>query len=124
MIGGGVGIAAVIGVVGSSIAKLVGGVAKTISVETMKWVAFRAFMLFILYVALPILLYNIFVGIFLDFIDYAISYVSGQSFSAMTIELTGMGGWIAQQIQLPQAFSIFMSFLAIKFITRFIPFMK
>ena len=124
MIAGGVGIAAVVGVIGSAIAKVVGGIAKTVSVETMKWLAFRAFMLFILYVALPILLYNILVGLLLDFIQYAITYVSDQDFSAMTIQLTGMGGWIAQQIQLPQAFSIFMSFLSIKFITRFIPFMK
>lgn len=113
-----------IAALGSLLAPLLGGIAKTISIETVKWLAYRAFTLFIVFVAIPIVLYNVLTGMLFDFMDYAMTYVSGSGVSAFTLQLTGMGAYIASKIQLVQAFSTYMSFVAIRFIMRFIPFLR
>jgi hypothetical protein len=103
---------------------LIAGAGQAISVETLKFIAWRALMMFLVFVALPIVLYNVLTGIVFDFMDFSMSYLTGQGISQFTVQLTGMGAYIASKIQLVQAFSVYMSFVAIRFIMRFIPFFK
>jgi len=125
MIAGGVGIAGLVAVIGSAIGNFLSTYAKQITIMAAVWVAYKTFTIFLVYVVLPIVLYNILLDLVVDFISYALTFMDQQALlNDLTIQFTNMGGWLAQQIQLPQAFSIFMSFLAIKFITRFIPFLK
>lgn len=115
---------ALIGFLGSLFGTTIGSIGKLISIETIKFLAWRTFILFLLFVALPIVLYNVFTGLLFDFMDFGQSYLNDQNLSSFTMELTGMGGYIANAIQLPQAFSVYMSFVGIRFLMRFIPFFK
>lgn len=110
--------------IGTLISSVVTSIGKTISVETLKWLAFRAFMLFIVFVAVPIVLYNVATDLIFDFIDYAMSYISGSGVTSYTVQLTGLGAYIAQKIRLVEAISIMLTFTSIRFLMRFIPFFK
>ena len=115
---------AIITVLGSLFAGVVGSIARLFSVETLKFIAWRALVMFLMFVALPVVLYNVFTGLLFDFMDYAMSFMTGQGVSAFTMEFTGIGAYIVGKIQLVQAFSVFMSFVGIRFLMRFIPFFK
>jgi len=116
-------VAAIPGIV-TGIKAAVTGIIGLISSIGLAWLAFKAFVLGIVYVGIPLLVYNFAVKFITDFIQFGMNYVEQSEVDSFVIELTGMGGWMAQQIQLPTAFSIFMGFLSIRFVTRFIPFMK
>lgn len=113
-------IAAIISLFGS----VISGVGSLISVETLKFLAIRGLIMFSLFIALPVVLYNVLTSIIFDFMSYALSFMSAQGLSANVIHFTGLGAYLAQQIQLPQAFSVYMSFVLIAFLMRFIPFFK
>ena len=89
-----------------------------------KFIATKAFLIGLFYIGLPILVYNFLLNFIIEFIDYGMQYIADANVSELAIQFTGMGGWIANQIMLPQAFAVFMSFLAIRFVMRFIPFLK
>lgn len=115
---------ALIGVIGTLFGSAIGSIGKLISVETIKFIAWRALIMFLMFVALPVVLYNVFTGLIFDFMDYGMSYITGSGVSAFTIEITGLGAYIASKIQLVQAVSVYMSFVSIRFLMRFIPFFK
>jgi len=115
---------ALIAFLGSAFAGFLGSAAKLFTIETLKFVAWRALLMFTLFVALPIILYNIFTDLVFDFIEYAMTFLSNQGLSATTIEISGLAAWMAQELYLVEAFSVYMSFVAIRFLTRFIPIMK
>lgn len=99
------------------------------TVELLRWSASKAFWMFILTFVLPILLYNLSVKVTMSFMSTAMTMTeaavgdvnSGQS---LILHLTGMAGWIAQEIYLPQAISTYITALSAKFIIGFIPFAK
>lgn len=93
-----------------------------ISVESLKFIAFRSLLMFALFIALPVILYNVFTDIIFDFLDYGFLFITGQGISPISIDFMGMGAYIASKIQLVQCFSVYMSFVGIRFIMRFIPF--
>ena len=115
---------ALVALLGSLFGGVVSSFAKLFSVETIKFIAWRALIMFLMFVALPVVLYNVLTGMLFDFMDYAMTYLTDQGLSAYTIEITGIGAYIAGKIQLVQAVSISMSFVGIRFLMRFIPFFK
>ena len=114
----------IISLLGSLGGSLVNSFAKLFSIETIKFLAWRALILFIVFIALPVVLYNIFTGLIFDFLDYALSFLSSQGLSSHVVSLSGMGAYIASQIRLPEAFSVYLSYVGIAFLMRFIPFFK
>lgn len=115
---------ALIALIGSVVGSIVTAIGKTLSVETLKFVAWRALAMFLMFIAFPIVLYNVLTGMMFDFMDYALSYLDTSGLSSMTVELTGMGAYIATKIKLVEAISTYLSFVAIAFVMRFIPFFK
>lgn len=111
-----------IAALGAILAPIVTSIGRVISVEVLKWVAFRALMIFLMFVALPVVLYNTFTGLIFDFMDVSLNYLTDQGISAYTLQITGIGAYIASKIQLVQAVSLYMSFVSIRFVMRFIPF--
>jgi len=115
---------ALISVIGSLFGSVVGSVGKLISVETVKFLAWRGLMMFALFIALPLVIYNVLTGLLFDFMDYGMSFITSQGLSSQVIEITGIGAYIATKIQLAQAFAVYMSFVGIRFLMRFIPFFR
>lgn len=98
--------------------------AKVFTVETLRFLAWRAFILFIVFVCLPVVLYNVGVDLIFALIAQAMDYTGTLGFSELTIQLTGIAGYIANEINLPQCFSIYMTAIATRFAMGFIPFLR
>ena len=111
----------IISIVFSFFTSMAGNLAAKISVETVKWLAYKAFWLFVIFVGVPILVYNLAVELMVDSINYAMIYVDSNVPSDQVVELTGIAGWIAQKIYLPQALANFLSFLSIRFTLSILP---
>jgi hypothetical protein len=99
------------------------------TVELLKWSASKAFWMFMLTFVLPILLYNLAVKISLSFMSVGMEMTQTamgdiSSGNSLVLHLTGMAGWMAQEIYLPQALSVYLTALGAKFIISFIPFAR
>jgi len=111
-------------IISSILSGLVAGFGRLFTVETLKFVAYKALILFILFVALPLVLYNVGVDLIFDFMQYALDQISGYQIDSFVVQISGIGAYIATKIKLVESVTLFLSFLAIKFIFRFIPFLK
>lgn len=99
------------------------------TVELLRWSASKAFWMFILTFVLPILLYNLSCKVAMSFMSTAMDMTTTamgdiNSGDSLILRLTGMAGWIAQEIYLPQALSTYVTALSAKFIIGFIPFAR
>jgi hypothetical protein len=99
------------------IISLIGGTGKQIGIEVAKFTAMKALLLFLVFVAAPIVIYNVFGDLMMAFAMYGIGKLAGIDIPSVNalIQLTGMGGWVAEKIQIPEAMSIFMAFVSIRF---------
>lgn len=93
-----------------------GGFAQLFTIEAAKWVAQKAFTIFIVCVVLPIVLYNVFAGLMFDIIKWGIEYIGAQPIEPVTIQLTGIAGWIAQVIDLPSMLSMVLTAVCVRFV--------
>jgi len=109
---------------GSLFGGIITNFGKLFTLEALKFVAYKAMILFIVFIALPIVLYNVTVGLLFDFIEYALSYLTGLNISSQVVSIAGIGAYIATKIKLVEAVTVFLSFVSIKFIMRFIPFLR
>ena len=97
-----------------------------ITIHGTKWVASKAFWLFMFGIVLPTLLYNVAVNITVGAIgvsqQLAADYAGGEQ--DLLVQLTGIGGYLANQLYLPQAFSSYVSAIQVRFIMGFVPFLR
>lgn len=100
------------------------------TVETGKMIAKKAMWLFLICVVWPVVMYNVSMEIIFDLMDAVLTIANshlaeyGTSAAPLTLQFTSLGGWIAEQIFLPQCISIFLAALGIKFIFAFLPFAR
>jgi hypothetical protein len=113
--------ALLISFLGSVFGKVVEGLSSQITVETAKFLAWRALVMFLMFIAFPVVLHNVLAKILLELVDYSLSAVSDTGVTSYTMQLTGMAAYIAYYIKLPEAFSIFMGFVAMRFTLGFLP---
>lgn len=107
------------------VATIVGAIAKTVSVEGLKWIATRGLLVALVGGMLPVVLYNLFNQILLEFITYAASQnPDAGNLSSVVIQITGLGGWMATQLKLPQAFALVCSAAALRTALNMIPFVR
>jgi len=104
---------ALLALVGAGIAKLLtSGVAKFIALKLLLYSLFT--------LILPVILYNVFTKILEEYMDYISDKISSEGLSGHMIELTGFGGWIATEIQLPLCLSMFLSAIMLRFVLNMI----
>jgi hypothetical protein len=100
-----------------------------VTIEGIKWTAQKAFWFFVMTVVLPVLFYNIACSIVISLMQVSMALAYDYSnidttAGSLTLQLTGMAGYIANQIYLPQCFANFMSAVAIRFVLQFLPGIK
>jgi hypothetical protein len=106
---------ALIATIGGGIASLIASATAKLSIETLKLIAIKALVLFVVCVVLPIVLYNTMSDLLFDLINYAINYIAGTSISPATIELTGFAGYIGQHIGIQNIVAMYMTAVATRF---------
>lgn len=82
--------------------------------ETAKWIAQRAFLLALALGVGPIVLFKGFSLITQFMMNYASSNVG--TLEPVTVELIGVGGYMADALRLPEAMSIYLSFCLLSFL--------
>ena len=98
------------------IAVLGGLAARTLSVGVLKFVATRALLYGLFTLVLPVVIYNVLIRIYREVMEYIGSQVGAVGTEGYLIQLTGMAGWIAEQINLIPAFSLFLSAISLRFV--------
>jgi hypothetical protein len=106
------------GGVGAIVAQFV----RIFAVEGLKYMAWRGFLYFIVFMALPVVIYNVASDLIFDLMAYAVGAVGDAGLSPVIVQITGLGGWIGQQINLESSMAIIMSAVATRFALSFIPF--
>jgi len=114
----------IISLLGSLFGGLVSVFGRLFTVETLKFIAYKLLILFIVFVALPLVLYNVGTSFIFDFLEYAMTYISGLGVDSYVVQISGIGAYIATKIKLVESVTLFLSFVAIKFVFRFIPFLR
>lgn len=108
------------------IAWLTKGATAAAAALTLKAVVFlglKGLAIFMLFTAVPIMLYNVLSSVITDIMTSMLDYIStleGVDPGNLIISLSGMGGYIATQIMLPQCFSVFMTFLSLRWVLNIV----
>ena len=105
-----------VGVVGVGLALI----AKVVSIETLKFIAFRAMLLTAFTIILPAVLYKVIGSLFMEMTTYAFDQINSGGLPTLSLQLTGFGGWIAQQINLQASISVVLSAVSLRFVLNLI----
>ena len=100
-----------------AVLKIASSRAAQIAFEVAFWTVKKAFIVGIVFVGIPILVYNFILRFAADGLTYGLSFIdqSGLASNALVMEFTGMGGYIASQIGLPSLFAMFMTAVWVRF---------
>lgn len=95
----------------------------------MAWSVAKGFMMFMLVMVLPILLYNIAVmtvGSFMDIAMVLTNDITGadQGELSLVLRFTSLAAWLADNLYLKQALSAYLSAIGAKFVMGFIPLVR
>lgn len=90
-----------------------------VAVKLLTNIITKGFLLALIVIVLPNVLLKLYLHLIQWTFQYINTYLAGQSLQPAVIELTGFGGWIAGQMHLVECFSIFSTFLIIKFTLGF-----
>lgn len=104
--------------IASLIALVSSQLVKTFAWDTLKWVAQRAFLLALCLGVGPIVFFKAFSLITRYMMTYAGDRVTSAGIAPITVQFVGIGGWLASQLRMPEAFSIFLSFCLLSFSLR------
>ena len=95
--------------------------AKFVTDSLLKFVAYKAFAFTLLTVTFPIVIKNLLTWLFELLTSYVTTIDLGD-LSATVVNLTGLGAYLAQHLQLVDSLSIILTAIAIRFTLNFIPF--
>jgi hypothetical protein len=113
------------GMLGSIAGRISGTSIKSGLIEVAKWTAFKIFMTALIFTGLYIVLNNFVIGFVGDLMSGAQSALESQAgggLQAAVVDLTGLGAYLAQKLQLVDAFAVWLTGLAIASIRSFLPF--
>jgi len=90
---------------------------KNVAADLIKWLAFRAFMLSLVLVALPIAIYNAWLMIQEELGAWLMNNVffDGDMFDGVVLTFDGFAAWLGGQLMLPECLSILMAGLMVRF---------
>lgn len=104
-----------IGIIASFFTSTVATATANITIETVKVLIWKAFLLFLVVVVTPIMLYNVLGDFLFDLILYGVNYISGLDIQPITIQLTGIAGYIGSQIGIHDIVAAYMTAVATRF---------
>jgi len=116
------------GIILSGIAGLFGslftGVSSTIAAIVASALFQKALAFFMMFVVLPWVLFGVYIKIMRFTLEYVFDYLSTASITPTALDFVDVGAYLATQIKIPEAMTVYLSFLSISFIMRFIPGIK
>ena len=73
---------------------------------------------------LPVVLNNLIYDLIETSLNFISSSVTSEGLEPFSMQLTGLGAWLAEVLKITDAFSVIMSAVAFKFTLRLIPFVR
>lgn len=104
-----------------ALAAILASIGQGLGLAVTRFVMFKIFMTTLLVVALPLLFKNLFIDIFVTFINKAMGIISSDMASA-TVQFTGLAAHLADHLQIPLFVSILLGAVSTKFLLRVLRF--
>jgi len=95
-------------------------ISRVVSIETLKFVAYRAMLLTAFTVILPAVLYKVVGSLFMEMSTYAYSQISSAGMPPLSLQLTGLAGWMATSMNLEASISVVLSAVSLRFVLNLI----
>jgi hypothetical protein len=96
--------------------------AKFLTDSLLKWLAWKALIITLITITLPIVLKNLVTWLFDTLMSFAVSHVSTDGLSAAAFDFSGFSGYLAFHLMIPESIAVILTALAIRFVLNFIPF--
>ena len=88
---------------------LAGALTSQVAIGVAQWVAWRAFILFVVLTIFPIMFTNFIYHMVSTLFDIIGSYIGGAGLHSSTIGLTGLAGCLANYLRLPECMALYLS---------------
>jgi len=105
-------------------ALILGLVVRFFAVGVLRWVATKLLLFTLLNVVLPIVLVNLFHRILQGIMTLNTEAATGSGLSPVTITFTGLAGWLAATLRIPEGLSLVLGALAYRASVSMIPFLR
>lgn len=105
----------------ASIAALFGGgLLKMFTFETLKYLAFRAFIIALCLGLGPVVIFWGYTYILQHLLEYVATFIGGEGLDSPTFSVVGLGGWVVSSLRVGEALSIYLSLILLSFSLRMI----
>jgi len=95
---------------------LLTGISKLLTVEFVKFIAFRALIYTGMTLILPVILYNVWSLILSETLAYVTAHVGDSGLEGSMIQLVGIAAWCAGLLRIPDAVSFLLSCALCRFV--------
>lgn len=102
------------------VSAVVAFIGRIVSIETLKFVAYRAMILTALTIILPAVLYKVIGTLFMEMSTFAYSQISEAGVPPLSLQLTGLAGWMASSMNLEASISVVLSAVSLRFVLNLI----
>jgi len=109
-------------IVGGLVAFLGGWFARIVGVSALRFIALKVVLWTLCVSVLPIVIYNVFSYMVGEVFGLIEDMVEGSSIESYVLEFTGLGGWLANTLNLPEAFALILSACIFRMTLNMIPF--
>jgi hypothetical protein len=94
--------------------------ARLFSVEVAKFLAYKVLLTFLVFSGL-VIVYQLIVGLSLDWISQVLQQTSATS-GSVVLNVAGVGGWLLTTLKIPQCLSVYLSAKSLNVVLRMLPF--
>ncbi len=92
---------------------------KNAVIDGIKWIAFKTLLISGILTLVPIAIYKGWLLLQEKIMTYIAGNMTGDIWSGSVVQLTGLAGWLAENLKFQQCFSLLVSALAFRFIMGF-----
>ncbi len=103
-------------------ATLGGFITKLLADGLLRWLAWKAFVITLITITLPIVLKNLITWLYETLMSVAMDHVSTDGISSVAFQFTGFAGYLASHLLIPESIAVILTGLAIRLVLNFIPF--
>lgn len=95
------------------------GFTKNILVTIALWAAFKGLMIALVTILVPWAIYKSYTLISEKLMAFISAFLADSAYQGTFVQLTGMGAWIAERLQLQTCFQILATFVVMRFVIGF-----
>lgn len=92
--------------------------------KVLSWIAFKALMIFLFVVIVPIVLNNFIYSLIEIVMNFANSQLQGANLASADMSFTGIAAWLIQIFKVPECISVVTGALALRSVLAMIPFVR